>query len=279
MRTALNDKAVVCNEKKELCGVILGYDYCAEHEWGIKDIRRKYQMDDEAIGIDKRRIREAHKDLNMGSMTIDKKTYYYLTSFQHTYGTPAENVKHTREVVKRSLGFYGNKEIYSAWDEGDFAFAVEDKKVIDEIWEAFQRKDIAIFGVGNSNPFGGTGLAIFIISKLSEIYIKSMKDSDEDHIALNKAAEKTGIAKKLENANKKFKNGSFSFSAPFSYYALSPSWMNEKQKNKSKYPVMFWLNPANQDRVNYGWFTVEDLEMWLQNKGPIPKKNFSELLK
>jgi hypothetical protein len=279
MRTATHDQAVVNNGNNELCGVILGYDYCAEHEWGIKDIRRKYQMDDGAIGIDKRKIREVHKNLNMGSMTIDKKTYYYLTSFQHTYGTAEENMKQTREVLKRNLSIYGDKDIYSAWDEGDFAFATKDKKLIDEMWDAFQRKDIAIFGSGSGNPFGGTGLAIFIVSKLPETYINSMKESDEDHIRLSEAAEKTGIAKKLEKANEKYKSNGFSFSSPFSYYALSPSWMNEKQKSKSKYPVMFWLNPANQDRVNFGWYTVEDLEMWLQNKGPIPKKNFSELLK
>jgi len=278
MRTAFNDKAVVCNEKKEFCGVILGYDYCSEHEWGIKDIRRKYQMDDDAIGINKRKIQNAHKDLNMGSITIGerekRKTYYYLTSFQHTYGTPEENVKHTRETVKRCLNSYGDSEIHSAWDEGDFVFALKEKKLVDEMWEAFQRKDIAIFGSGSSNPFGGSGLAIFIISKLPESYIKSMAEADEDRIALLKAAEKTGIAKKLEKANSKYEG----WHKPYSYFALSPSWIGEKQKDKSKYPVIFWLNPMNQQHVNFGWYTVEDLEQWMKNEGPVPMKNFSELL-
>jgi len=33
----------------------------------------------------------------------------------------------------------------------------------------------------------------------------------------------------------------------------------------------YWLNPMEQKIHNYGWFTVEDLLLWAENKGPIPK--------
>jgi hypothetical protein len=27
-----------------------------------------------------------------------------------------------------------------------------------------------------------------------------------------------------------------------------------------------------QDKVNFGWYTVEELEQWIEGKGPIPMK-------
>jgi hypothetical protein len=32
---------------------------------------------------------------------------------------------------------------------------------------------------------------------------------------------------------------------------------------------MYWLNPREQDIHNYGWFTVEELKQWAENKGPV----------
>lgn len=58
------------------------------------------------------------------------------------------------------------------------------------------------------------------------------------------------------------------------YFACSPKWSHEIKSTadgeiKTKYPVIFWLNPMEQDRNSYGWFTVENLELWTQGKGPI----------
>ena len=32
------------------------------------------------------------------------------------------------------------------------------------------------------------------------------------------------------------------------------------------------VTPMNQKDVNFGWFTVEELEQWINGKGPIPMK-------
>jgi len=83
------------------------------------------------------------------------------------------------------------------------------------------------------------------------------EDGDKELAKLYKDVEETGIKKKLENANLR-------------YYALSPSRPNKNMK--TKYNVMFWLNPQQQDIHNYGYFSVEQLEEWIEGKGPIPKK-------
>ena len=30
-----------------------------------------------------------------------------------------------------------------------------------------------------------------------------------------------------------------------------------------------WLNPEEQDRNNFGWFTAEDLRAWSRGEGPV----------
>lgn len=56
MRNARNAK--VMNIDGQFVGFDLGADYCAEHEWGIKGIRREFKLNDNLIGIDKRMVTE-----------------------------------------------------------------------------------------------------------------------------------------------------------------------------------------------------------------------------
>ena len=45
MRTASQDYAIITSEDgKEFLGIALGYDYCAEHEWGIKEIKQRFAI-------------------------------------------------------------------------------------------------------------------------------------------------------------------------------------------------------------------------------------------
>ena len=48
----------------------------------------------------------------------------------------------------------------------------------------------------------------------------------------------------------------------------SGSWIKHN-KRESKYPIMLWLNPMNQQIYNSGWFTIEMLEEWIEDKGPV----------
>lgn len=72
-----------------------------------------------------------------------------------------------------------------------------------------------------------------------------------DCTRLKEVVDKTNIYSILENAGKK-------------YFALSVKWKDEKRED-----IIFWLNPMEQDKYNYGWFTINDLKDWAQNKGKI----------
>jgi len=54
---------------------------------------------------------------------------------------------------------------------------------------------------------------------------------------------------------------------------LSPEWARNLSnlEGGTKYPVMFWLNPQEQNKYRCGWFTVEELTEWAEDKGTIIK--------
>jgi len=49
------------------------------------------------------------------------------------------------------------------------------------------------------------------------------------------------------------------------WYALDP----HRQPDGS---FTFFLNPADQQNHNFGWFSLSDLQAWCDNAGPIPKQ-------
>src|SRR5690606_6974440 len=101
---------------------------------------------------------------------------------------------------------------------------------------------------------------VVIRDRIDEECVDEIRKQDEDNRALNAAAEATGIREYLRHHKKRF-------------IALKPAWNHDpKTRHPSAYNVIFWLNPWEQDKDNFGWFTVEDLMDWAAGKGIIPKQ-------
>lgn len=234
----------------QFVGFNLSAGFCAEHEWGINKIRNYFGMDTMKKGIDKRRVTKYPE----GEIkTIDyKKAVYLIFNPMFSYSdipiAPSDELK-----------LYPNNDISAAWDESSFAIGISAKNKglvnrLNELHRAFQRKDISIWLGGRTSPIGNSGLIIAITSKVLPSIKDDMKKADIDHENLLKAAQDTGIHDILRKADK-------------GYMALSPRW-----KDKSKKEVIFWLNPMDQQNNNFGWYGVEELKLWTNDKGKIPKK-------
>lgn len=242
MRKSYESKLI--QDNNGLIGINLGSDMCAEHEWGIKDIKDCLGIDDSLIGLEKRKI----------SSVFDE----YLKWF--------ENLDHDDGNGKWSGFWFGKiysspyfdgrafgKDIFCQWDEKGFCVLSNNEKIIKklkQIYDAFASNDIAVW-VGGGGPFKNGGLCIAIASKLPKAIVNAWEKADLEKIELDKEVEKTGIISKLYKAGKR-------------YHCLKA----EKFEGELK----FWLNPCEQDKNNYGWYTVKDLESWIIGKGPIPKK-------
>lgn len=264
MRRASNGDWLM--EGDVLVGINLGSDFCAEHEWGIEDLKSTLGVVCEGYGIERRRARKPDK--NCIALKTEGDTLNLIVQRKFSLKYTLENSLDKNSEWK----FYDNKnQMTTAWNENGFIVRVrgeENFKKLQKIHEELLKGNVAIW-LGGGGVFQNAGLCLAIVDNVSAENKKTMFDGDTSKENLKKAAEETGIKSKIDAANKEYKR---SYDSPWGYFALSPSWANEDRKEKTKYPVIFWLNPMHQDTNNSGWFTVEELEQWLDGKGPVIKK-------
>jgi hypothetical protein len=244
---------VFTDNDDSLAGIALGSDATAEHEWGVKPMKQAFGLDESKDGIERRIIHTLPDDLRI----ISDKDFdaIFLTGGKHH--RQAEDWLKDYELRRR-----GDDTLVCAWDEKSFgivAYGAKDRVYLAALWLAFQRKDIAFWtqiGVFHS----GGGLIFGIVSKISDEHKKAALDNDLDIKKMNRIADSTGIEKKLKAAGK-------------NWHSLSPRWIKDFKEKTSRFQVIFWLNPCEQHLNNCGWFTVEELEQWIEGTGPIPKSN------
>jgi hypothetical protein len=150
------------------------------------------------------------------------------------------------------------------------------KPKLQSLYNALVSGEVAVW-LGGGGFLMNAGLCLAIIDKVDDEKKAVMAKADKSNADLKVAAQKTGIKDKIDKKNEFWKqcqeveNGQRCYDkAPHAYMALSPAWSLSLAGSKTKYNVVFWLNPYHQQEVNYGWYTVEELEQWLEGKGPIP---------
>jgi hypothetical protein len=261
-------------EKDDFIGISLGYDYCAEHEWGIKGIKYKLGMPIELepnnFGLTYRTITKFEENQFTFFKTEKKfkgKTYKFAILIFDGWG------KYNPESLPRDLSDYHDnmipgkwyeedREIITAWDGDSFGIIVCGERAInclDELFEAFKKKDICI-GLFGGGAFANAHLTIAIKSKMPEDVEEDLKKNDLESFETSKLRKKW--EEKVEKSGKK-KNED--------YYAISPRFFNFQNPNESKeqmekyntkYNFHIWVNGSND---NYGWFTGEQIETWMKS--------------
>jgi len=250
-------------------GVNLGADFTAEHEFGIKQLNECLGIQDRIVmGMDRYRVGKVAE----GVITLmEEKNETALVIEQPSTWRKRDKINDvSRELT---FSYYDDSlDFATAWDEGSLGIRVKGEnniKKLKRIHEALLNGDAAVW-LGGGHVFDNAGLVIGIISLIPQAMKDTMKAAHEDHAKLRAASEKCGIKQRIDAINEDFrKKNPHCYDTPLGYFALSPSW---KTNSKSKHPVVYWLNPRQQDKVNYGWFTVEQLEQWIEGEGPIPMK-------
>lgn len=281
MRRASNDVSFLTLEDGSTGGVCLGFDFCAEHEFGVKRIKQAMGIPG-TVGVEGRTMTQQPPIVHFekfkrtrrrerGSKKVVKDPAAALIVTAQSWLAPkmGEPIKDTlRSIARDGLDFYAEPHdthyreerdnLISAWDESGFAVVArgeENVKRLEEIHQALLANDIALADPSGMGFAHRGGLGVVIASRVPELVRKDVKERDLDQQRLVEAAEATGIAKKIKNSGK-------------SFFALSPAWANEE-----KTEVRFFLNPAEQRSYNHGWYTVAELEAWTRDEGPILKAN------
>lgn len=266
----LGHKGQIIIVDSQLIGINLGADYVAEHEWGIKELRRDFGITEESvkdkIGFEATKIQSMSKKFGLfdgknkshgagygrycEADKNDASNFFYKEDKKfNTYERALQ------EMEARLFSSRQPEEIVGSWDSSSFAFLMIDKhkKHYDDLIQAFENRNIAI-SLGASRVFENGGLNFLIYDKIPK---QIFQDAINAHLSSNRlkdAVEKTGLFERLKKAG-------------LSWYALSPRWVDKSEKE-----IQYWLNPQDQHIYNYGWYREKELLEWAKGMGPIIKQ-------
>ncbi len=264
MRLCTNSTALIEHEGTIL-GINLGFDFCAEHEWGIGWTSRYlgfHPVSPTNYGIDARVNRTMELNLELA----DYKGVLWLRGEPaRGWGDPLplmEEVVAKRKDQGRSVGDICNRleykpdDLAAAWsDSGGFMVAGRSDKhreAIKLIHKALI--DHSCF-INQASGFLGRGGLCLVEGKLiPDEFRESMAAGDLSNFKLNDAVAADGILDRLEKAGKR-------------YYACSPRWTDDTET-----AFNFWLNPEQQHIYMYGWMTSQDLDDWIAGTGKVMEK-------
>lgn len=296
MRKAFNDYALVVIDNKFI-GVSLGYDFTAEHEWGIKGIMRDCGIPEgtkKNIGVECRSITKKpnlhfEEGVYKGVKHAIMFSYCKYSSsdeihtprdFENYYKSLKDSIDRVyaeNKLIKLSNEKNDKKEelldvrdpIMTAWDEGNFGVAVYGDKVVQylkELYEAFDSNNITIASMNSSSMFANTSLGLYIKDRIPEEVKEDMRLADKEYYDREDYEKKIGMKKIIKKHGNK--NG---YHGKNYFLACSPKWIcyddevkreKMKAKYKTKYDIIYWVNYSDDDN-NYGHYSVEEIREWL----------------
>jgi hypothetical protein len=259
-RNDRTQSAIVClDPTTRTLAVNLGADYCAEHEWGIKKLYEAFGVKYEigTYGLKKRKISKVPESLVWVKLLDGRQGFAY-----RSYWFRSAEVSLIDDGDLKSYEIFDRDthkmkpnpvQLVAAWSDDDFACLSKDPtdiKYLREIFEQFAKKNI-IFTFSNALPaFENPGLIIAIANRMPKEAVEMLTKADKENHEIEKFVVKSKIRELLKEKGK-------------GYFALHPKRWEDGS-------IKFWLNPYDQHKVNYGWFTLEQVRQWADDKGPIP---------
>jgi len=246
MRKAYNGMDFLRDDKENIMGINLGYDYCAEHEWGIKRLQEDFGLKfEEELGFEARRNTKTPK-----MRYIKKESSVALIYAPDYYEASLEN------LLKGELALEGERELATAWDESSFGVNVISKhgEILRTLRDAFQNKNGIIMLSGNTNPFSNSGLLLVDYSKIPEETKNDFRKEDKEYrdkqAMFRKMEQESGVYDLLKESGKDF------FALHITKLGVNgqPVWL---------------LNPCDQRSCKWGFYTTEQLRQWARNEGPV----------
>ena len=283
-------------ENDTFIGVSLGFDFCAEHEWGINQLKEDFDIPEKTkknLGIKSRKITKVPESLRFKKDGKDGAvlwTAYSIFDDEYIEELPSD-LENYKEKIKSSIKWdkkfredwkkrYGEDRepkdsMISAWDSKSFGIAVygeKEVKWLEELYDAIKNKNAAITSlrISGDNPFSNASLSVIIADRLPQYVLDAIYNADKKYFDLYEYEKKIGMKKIKEKHGNK--NG---YHGENYYMACSPSWIDyedvkareeRKKEMGTKYDIMYWINYSDDDD-NYGWYAVEEIKEWLTTKG------------
>ena len=261
-----------------ILGISLGFDFAAEHEWGIKKLKNKLGIPEE-IKTWKDYLIKKNVYARHHFEEKDKTNWSFITSLDASKGVP-------RRVYEYIHSMPNDDFINCWWDGDDFLIIFNwnvgntQEDLLDQLYNLFKNKRMmvavgSIYEYLDKESFEIGGL-VFVDSK--KVPNKVLTQVDREIKAkenLHKNVDKSGIVDRVKAKQKEWREQyPNSMDTPWDYFALSPK---ETTDENTAYDFVFWLNPRHQQDLMFGWVTVEDLEDWINEKGRIIVGNWDSV--
>lgn len=267
MRANTRANTILRRDDGQIYGIVLGADYVGQHECGIGHLQRLFGMEGGLSGFTGHGATYDASD-RVALQTISPRRHVGRRKIEEralSLSTGRRDPEWLADILRR----YEEDPIVAAWDDGDFAIAAygdEAEETVRLIHEGIQTIDVAMWiGGTGGNPFARGGLAIARPSLTPEHLKETFDAAQKDRRDLQAAADETGIRERIIASVR-------SRMPTMPFFALSPTWTHDARRGETAHPVMFWLNPVDSRRDNHGYFTVEELDQWIERRGPIPKE-------
>lgn len=287
MRRAYQDLGWLTQEDNEaIFGFSLGFDFCAEHEFGARYIK-------EALGIAQKSIPIGVADRTMTQVPAQLELFEYELrsrdkrvkktmpaavlhcSDTFSYGERPQSIQ--EQIRHLDVAFHWDfaadkkwyepekHDIASSWStHGGFAIHVRGERNVQRLKELHQAFMACSISVADAAIVGFQRKALSLVmnQRLSPELMTSVRERDEAFQRLHDAKAASGVEQMLKSKG-------------LDWYALSPAWQYEENSG-----LIFFLNPAEQKKYAHGWFTEEELRQWAEGRGPVlDSRDIEPLLK
>lgn len=195
MRKATKNVAINRDQKGQLIGISLGYEYVHEHEHGIRDILKAFgvpnRITEDTCGFQSHQVTRVPKDLSFYP-NVDGFSYLMFTDFFADVPKKSMPNKDTldRYMCYRMTGLdvKDNEMLVASWENHEFAIRVKLKErkpnPLEEIYTALKARNALIYLSKKQRQNKNSSLNISIVSRLNKESLMEMKRSDQNLLAL-----------------------------------------------------------------------------------------------
>lgn len=252
MRHCTHDSGLIRNENGDVIGINMGWDFVSEHEWGTEKIRQLLGIQNTGNGPDR------YLATNFSNFYFEEREINGVTWYIVAVSSNYQGLEKTDYGQYLPQWFNEDQEVVAAWSgNSGFVFGVRDREVFEQVKAQIEAGNIIVTGesifAAESNPFSNAGLKVLFYMDIPEQWTNDWTEAHLGWARLDAAVKASGIKDRLKAADRR-------------YFALSPRWSNDEETE-----FKFWLNPMKQDQYNSCWCTIEDLDAWINDEGPIPK--------
>lgn len=248
----------------EVVGINLGFDFTAEHEWGIEGLSHLLGVDNSKSGLTRFKVSK----LNNIHTKAENDLFYIYTDYY--------NIGFER--LQRNYQLNSNQDLGAWWDSKNFLIIArgDTANKLEFFYKHLYSKTVLLHLRREAFGINGSGLKLLAVDTSTPFWQEQDSILKEAEATLRKrktqwARETKGLYEALLAMGKTLSSNPYS-QCPWIYLPLEKpdgSWTFEPKYIIRNGTMKVWLNPSHQHLFSFGYWSSEELWQWARGDGPI----------